>query len=485
MKMSEMTGASSSHPRNQAQWDINDSKLPQVEVLDSFQEWPDGYARLVYSATERSAQKHQSGWAMRNTNNHNCAILKKSCLGVVLCGRSCTLPDGRKLYQRPAICEKARQKQQGKACPNCGAGLELVACRGHSGYPVTNFWRQEDQMIFFQAKGLHDHARPESKSEADSRRSTAKRQGQHVEGGPVRKKRTAEDDKDSLASLSSTCAPELPFKLEPHASQLERKDERAHELPTSAALGAVYSLPGLPIYRQPSSYPGPMRTPPGGDYSLHDKGCALPYNPAEHSRGAGKERAGFPYLDHGAHHGSQDEAGAGENSGHAATLGGGSGGGGVVPCRIVGSAGPPGSPASVQAVITTTTKVAYHAHLPYGDGVFNVQHPCADYYPKVYPEFMFSKEQPAPFLHGYPAPYAAAAAAAVPGGVGTTGPGRCEAQYGKEPSPYKPVEPFRALALGQRVPLPQWALLPLLSCASVRPVQFAPRCHLGNLRCEI
>uniref|UniRef100_A0A8D2LXM1 Glial cells missing transcription factor 2 n=1 Tax=Varanus komodoensis TaxID=61221 RepID=A0A8D2LXM1_VARKO len=158
-------------------WDINDPKLPQENKhFDCFQEWPDGYLRFIYSNEDKNAQRHLSGWAMRNTNNHNCQILKKSCLGVVLCARNCTLPDGTKLQLRPAICDKARQKQQKKHCPNCSSATELIPCRGHSGYPVTNFWRHEGKAIFFQAKGIHDHPRPESKSETEVRRSALKKQ---------------------------------------------------------------------------------------------------------------------------------------------------------------------------------------------------------------------------------------------------------------------------------------------------------------------
>nr|XP_033790464.1 chorion-specific transcription factor GCMb isoform X1 [Geotrypetes seraphini] len=159
-------------------WDINDPKLPQQELkqFDSFQEWTDGYVRFIYSAEDKNAQRHLSGWAMRNTNNHNCQILKKSCLGVVVCSQSCVLPDGTKMQLRPAICDKARQKQQKKLCSNCNAALELIPCRGHSGYPVTNFWRLDCKAIFFQAKGVHDHPRPESKSETEVRRSAVKRQ---------------------------------------------------------------------------------------------------------------------------------------------------------------------------------------------------------------------------------------------------------------------------------------------------------------------
>ncbi|NXT79091.1 GCM2 factor, partial [Zapornia atra] len=158
-------------------WDINDPKLPQEpKHFDSFQEWPNGYVRLIYSSEEKNAQRHLSGWAMRNTNNHNCQILKKSCLGVVVCSRGCALPGGARLQLRPAICDKARQKQQKKACPNCNSALELIPCRGHSGYPVTNFWRLDGKAIFFQAKGVHDHPRPESKLEAEARRSAIKKQ---------------------------------------------------------------------------------------------------------------------------------------------------------------------------------------------------------------------------------------------------------------------------------------------------------------------
>lgn len=86
--------------------------LQEPKHFDAFQEWPDGYVRFIYSSEEKNAQRHLSGWAMRNTNNHNCQILKKSCLGVVVCARSCTLPGGARLQLRPAICDKARQKQQ-------------------------------------------------------------------------------------------------------------------------------------------------------------------------------------------------------------------------------------------------------------------------------------------------------------------------------------------------------------------------------------
>ncbi|XP_056674381.1 chorion-specific transcription factor GCMa [Monodelphis domestica] len=111
---------------------------------------------------------------MRNTNNHNSRILKKSCLGVVVCSQDCSAEEGRKIYLRPAICDKARQKQQRKRCPNCNGPLKLIPCRGHGGFPVTNFWRHDGRFIFFQSKGAHDHPRPETKLEAEARRSMQK-----------------------------------------------------------------------------------------------------------------------------------------------------------------------------------------------------------------------------------------------------------------------------------------------------------------------
>ncbi|KAI4464704.1 glial cells missing related/glide [Holotrichia oblita] len=161
-------------PYNSSQdWDINDSTIPRISEYDGFSEWADGHCRLVYRADSEEAKRHSSGWAMRNTNNHNVHILKKSCLGVLVCSLRCTLPSGDTVHLRPAICDKARKKQQGKPCPNrqCSGRLEILACRGHCGYPVTHFWRHTEHAIFFQAKGIHDHPKPEAKSTSEARRS--------------------------------------------------------------------------------------------------------------------------------------------------------------------------------------------------------------------------------------------------------------------------------------------------------------------------
>lgn len=155
-------------------WDINDNVVPVLSEaeLDNYQEWADGHCRFVYHPNCDEAKKHSSGWAMRNTNNHNVNILKKSCLGVLVCSVGCTLPNGAKINLRPAICDKARRKQTGKPCPNrnCTGRLDVQPCRGHCGYPVTHFWRHTKFGIFFQAKGVHDHQKPEPKNCRETRR---------------------------------------------------------------------------------------------------------------------------------------------------------------------------------------------------------------------------------------------------------------------------------------------------------------------------
>ncbi|KAM4692826.1 chorion-specific transcription factor GCMa [Discoglossus pictus] len=162
--------------RKMNNWDINDMKLPKdPELTDWFHEWPDSYVKHIYNSADKNAKRHLSGWAMRNTNNHNSRILKKSCLGVLVCSNDCSAPDGRKVYLRPAICDKARQKQQNKRCPNCSGSLKLISCRGHGGFPVTNFWRHEGAFIYFQTKGVHDHPKPETKLESDTRKTGHKK----------------------------------------------------------------------------------------------------------------------------------------------------------------------------------------------------------------------------------------------------------------------------------------------------------------------
>ena len=113
-------------------WNITDKILPKVcyiatsfhyidELLISgfqstlqnpgiskFQLWPDGECRLIYRNTCAMAKGHKSGWAMRNTNNHNQNILKKSCLGII----KCDSPRCNKIY-RPAISNNTRKLREG------------------------------------------------------------------------------------------------------------------------------------------------------------------------------------------------------------------------------------------------------------------------------------------------------------------------------------------------------------------------------------
>ncbi|CAL1545639.1 unnamed protein product, partial [Lymnaea stagnalis] len=145
---------------------------------ETFELWPSGHCRRVYRGDSDDARRHVSGWAMRNTNNHNALILKKSCLGVLVCSMDCLLDSGRKVHLRPAICDKARRKQMGKPCPNpgCSGKLDLLSCRGHCGYPVTHFWRHVNGSVYFQAKGYHDHPRPEVKSLSEKGRHAFSKQ---------------------------------------------------------------------------------------------------------------------------------------------------------------------------------------------------------------------------------------------------------------------------------------------------------------------
>uniref|UniRef100_A0A667WXM4 Glial cells missing transcription factor 2 n=1 Tax=Myripristis murdjan TaxID=586833 RepID=A0A667WXM4_9TELE len=325
-------------------WDINDPKLPQdTKQFDPFQEWTDGYVRFIYNGEDKNAQRHLSGWAMRNTNNHNCQILKKSCLGVVVCSRGCTLPDGSRLQLRPAICDKARQKQQKKLCPSCNAALELLPCRGHSGYPVTNFWRVDGKAIFFQQPS-------KSKSETEARRSSVKRR---VSSPPfTQKRRLIETQPLGPALLSCVDPPErFSFIAEPNfplqsqhypAFQSPEPYYNSHnalgEAPPTLQKSAnprLYMRPGcgyeFPGYLTPS-YPAtsdlcdPRSSRVLGSTS---SSSSAPLSSSSSSFDQTKPPASWKELNH--HYYSPE-----------------------YPCRYPGNG--PGSPAALQTIITTTTK---------------------------------------------------------------------------------------------------------------------------------
>lgn len=80
-----------------------------IKEYDEFEEWIDGSTKLRYSPYSREAQAHISGWAMKYTNNHNKFVLKKTCVGVLLCSDDCTLPNGLKIVVRPAISDKGKR----------------------------------------------------------------------------------------------------------------------------------------------------------------------------------------------------------------------------------------------------------------------------------------------------------------------------------------------------------------------------------------
>uniref|UniRef100_A0A3B3YNA0 GCM domain-containing protein n=1 Tax=Poecilia mexicana TaxID=48701 RepID=A0A3B3YNA0_9TELE len=333
-------------------WDINDPKLPQdLKQLDPFQEWTDGYVRYIYSADDKNAQRHLSGWAMRNTNNHNCQILKKSCLGVVVCSRGCTLPDGARLQLRPAICDKARQKQQKKMCPNCSAALELLPCRGHSGYPVTNFWRVDGKAIFFQAKGVHDHPRPESKSETEARRSSVKRRVSSPPFTP--KRRLMESQTLGPALLCVEPAERISF-IEPNFPQHypQFQSSEPYYNPHNALGEAPPTLqkpanPRLYMGRPSYDFQGYLASPSypvTSDLCDPRSGSHIQPRPSSGSGSDFTQNHFTPEY----HHGNRTKQKTGDliqiqNQNQ-------------YPCRYSSNA--PGSPAGLQTIITTTTKVS-------------------------------------------------------------------------------------------------------------------------------
>ncbi|XP_004403777.1 PREDICTED: chorion-specific transcription factor GCMb [Odobenus rosmarus divergens] len=376
-------------------WDINDPQMPQEPAhFDHFCEWPDGYVRFIYRSDEKKAQRHLSGWAMRNTNNHNGHILKKSCLGVVVCAQACALPDGSRLQLRPAICDKARLKQQKKACPNCHSALELIPCRGHSGYPVTNFWRLDGNAIFFQAKGVHDHPRPESKSETEARRSANKRQMASFYQPQKKRIREPEagENQDNSGHFNNMPPLENPEEFDLIADTgFPISGQPCFSFPSSEAYKATcdlatfqgdvmppfqkYPNPRIFLPRPPCSYElaGPSYTNSNSHPTLYTNSSSIPndmdwvhlnalqYNVNSYSsfersfdftskQHGWKPALGAPGLGERPDHG-QFQAVATHPYYNP-----------ELPCRYL-TASPAGPPA-LQTVITTTTKVSYQAYQP-------------------------------------------------------------------------------------------------------------------------
>ncbi|KAH9364388.1 hypothetical protein HPB48_007000 [Haemaphysalis longicornis] len=153
---------------NPANWNIYDSHMPELNVFDEFEEWPDGFCRYVYRADCVEAQRHASGWAMRAaTAKGKPHVLQKKCLGVIVCSLRCVPDAGCSVHLRPASSNELRMEQEGKPCRNlgCVGSLQLQPCRGYYGSPVLHLWRHTDSAVFFQCEGFHDHPRPNVKTE--------------------------------------------------------------------------------------------------------------------------------------------------------------------------------------------------------------------------------------------------------------------------------------------------------------------------------
>jgi len=110
-------------------WSISNRILIQVVEYDSWCEWADGHVRRVYGPDCEEARRHASGWAMRNTNNHNVSILKKSCLGVLVCSQECILPGGGRVHLRPAICDKVSEAHNGTININLDSIINVNCAR--------------------------------------------------------------------------------------------------------------------------------------------------------------------------------------------------------------------------------------------------------------------------------------------------------------------------------------------------------------------
>ncbi|XP_070545395.1 uncharacterized protein [Ptychodera flava] len=151
---------------------LDASKLAHGEY-DDFDEWANGSVKRQYRPTDPEAQGHVSGWAMKYTNNHNKYVLKKACIGVIVCsncsdpGKTDSVDDGEwsAIAIRPAISDKVREKQIGKPCPNpcCKGILVHRKCRGNNGFPVVHLWSDRQDAITFESRGTHDHQRPDTR----------------------------------------------------------------------------------------------------------------------------------------------------------------------------------------------------------------------------------------------------------------------------------------------------------------------------------
>ncbi|XP_077544695.1 uncharacterized protein LOC144157832 [Haemaphysalis longicornis] len=204
-----MSGACDTGPvHSYADWEIDDSVLPQVTTFDEYNEWPDGNCRYVYRPDCVDAQRHATGWAMRHTTVRNKHINQKKCVGVLVCNLQCVLDTGHRVYLMPAMRNEARKRQEGEPCPNpgCSGRMYLQHCRGYHGIAVRHLWRHTESAVFFEARGFHDHPRPKLK---DAPRN---KQAEQTDTGNIRRsaKEWHEVPRDGLVKEHEPECPPLP-----------------------------------------------------------------------------------------------------------------------------------------------------------------------------------------------------------------------------------------------------------------------------------
>lgn len=220
--------------------------LQAMKEYDEFEEWIDGSTKLRYSPYSREAQAHISGWAMKYTNNHNKFVLKKTCVGVLLCSKDCTLPNGLKIVVRPAISDKVRERQIGQNCPNatCTGTLVHRKCTGNNGYPVTHFWVHQEDGIYFESKGTHDHFRPQARRATPDRSSNNKQNNAKQNNEQEENKEEKPEKRESSSTPSD--GKKCKSRKRPHAEHdhLLAKDASVAHLPSSLSVGLLrgYSL---------------------------------------------------------------------------------------------------------------------------------------------------------------------------------------------------------------------------------------------------
>uniref|UniRef100_A0A1I8F775 GCM domain-containing protein n=1 Tax=Macrostomum lignano TaxID=282301 RepID=A0A1I8F775_9PLAT len=157
-------------------WTLTDAGTSTTPQLPTCRRQLPAVGRRSLPATpmegrQDEAKRHTSGWAMRNTNNHNVSILKKSCLGVLVCRPRLSGPQRQPAGPAAAICDKARR--------NSAASRAQRQMRRHPGpsglpgplrLPGHAFLAPPERLRLFSSQGAHDHPAPDLKPAEDIRR---------------------------------------------------------------------------------------------------------------------------------------------------------------------------------------------------------------------------------------------------------------------------------------------------------------------------